>query len=332
MTDSQIVYQVPFTQIPNWVFGQLSSQEAFVLLALLSFGTTDSFPSHATLGEMVSLSAKQVARILLMLRDKKIIRWSSRTKADNTRTSNLYEVFIWDLARDSYTPASVHIHPRQRRIDIPASVCVTPPPASEEQYSLNNIQLTREEEPPKKIKSKVLKKDELLQNWIESAPVEFSGYLEQVKAWLEQRWEIRGTSGRKDPWGIHQRSTKALRHAIYRKVADEFLSLAAERGWLSLGFNGWESTIDRMANPQGKAFKPDPLDTPRSSKKEFCMEWRSHDAAPDSKASLLSIADLTPEHATTGTFFFAGETPATVEAKKIITEFRTQAISNGADQ
>lgn len=136
MTDSQIVHQVPFTQIPNWVFGQLNSQEAFVLLALLSFGTTDSFPSHVTLGEMVSLSSKQVARILVTLRDKKIIRWTSRTKTDNTRTSNLYEVFVWDLARNSQrTPPPVSVsHPRQRPCHTPASVRGT---ILIEQYSKN---------------------------------------------------------------------------------------------------------------------------------------------------------------------------------------------------
>lgn len=197
---------------------------------------------------------------------------------------------------------------------------------------MNNTQRTREEEPPKKIRKPVLKKDELIQTWIEDAPLEFSGYLEPVKAWLEQRWESNSTNGRKNPWGQHQRSAAALRHAIYRNVADELLSQAAERGWLSLGFSGWESKIDQMAKPAGKAFRPDPLDTPRSLKKEFCMEWRSHNASPDSKAILLSIADLTAEHATTGVFAFAAETPATIEAKKIITEFRAQANSTGANQ
>lgn len=337
--DEQIVYQIPFTQIPNWIFGKLAPNELAVLCVLLSFGTTKTFPSHATIASLAMISRRTVQRTLDGLVDKQIIRWTQRQKNDGSLSSNLYEVLVWDLAskdpmvrltqpygHSDATPASERRNPcvtetqPLRQIDAVTRLI--------EQDLLNK----KEEEPPKKAKRKVETKDELIQRWIEQAPIEFSGYLEPVKAWLEQRWDSHPATGRKDPWGLHQRSAKALRYAISKKVADEFLGQAAERGWLSLGFSNWELKIDQIGKPQGQAFRTDPLDNPRSIKKEICMEYRSSTAPDDSAPIPMAIADLTPEIASSGQFFFADETPATQEAKQIITAFRAQSNSNGVNQ
>ena len=337
--DQQIVYQIPFTQIPNWVFGKLEPNELAVLCVLLSFGTTEAFPSQSTIASMAMISRKTVQRALTGLVDKQIIRWTQRQKNDGSLSSNLYEVLVWDLA--SKDPC-VRLTQPLGQID-PTPGSERPNPCVRLTQPLGQIDAVtrlieqdllnkKEEEPPKKAKRKVLKKDQLIQEWIEKAPIEFSGYLEPVKAWLEQRWDSHPSNGRKDPWGLHQRSAKALRYAISKNAADEFLSQAAERGWLSLGFANWEQKIDQLVKPVGHSRKPDPLDTPRSAKKELCMQWLASDAAPGSDPIPLSIADLTAEHALGGQFFFANETPATEQAKKIITDFRKLSTSTGIDQ
>lgn len=337
--DQQIVYQTPFTQIPNWVFGKLAPPELAVLCVLLSFGTTKAFPSHATIASMAMISKSGVQRALAGLVDKQIIRSTRRQKSDGSLSSNLYEVLVWDLAnRDPMVKLNIPYGQDEHTLwsdRLDPMVRVTRPYGQDDRVTRlieQDLLNKKEEEPPKKAKRKVEKKDHLIQEWIEKAPIEFSGYLEPVKAWLEQRWESHPATGRKDPWGLHQRSAKALRYAISKNAADEFLSQAAERGWLSLGFSNWEQKIDQIVKPVGHTRKPDPLDTPRSAKKELCMQWLASDAAPGSDPIPLSIADLTAEHALTGQFFFANETPATEQAKKIITDFRELSTSKGVDQ
>jgi len=341
--DEQIVYQIPFTQVPNWIFGKLAPPELAVLCVLLSFGTTKVFPSHSTIASMAMISKSGVQRALAGLVEKQIIRWTRRQKTDGSLSSNLYEVLVWDLAgRDHMVKLNIPYGQGDHTLwsdRLDPMVRVTGPYGQgdrvtrlTEQDLLNKTQLTKEEEPPKKAKRKIEKKDELIQKWIEQAPIEFSGYLEPVKAWLEQRWESHPSTGRKDPWGIHQRSAKALRYAISKKVADEFLEQAAERGWLSLGFSNYALKIDQIGKPQSQAFRTDPLDTPRSTKKEICMEYRSSAAPKDSAPIPMAIADLTLEIASSGQFFFADETPATQEAKQIITAFRSQSKSIGVNQ
>lgn len=334
--DQQIVHQIPFTQVPNWIFGKLSPPELAVLCVLLSFGTTQSFPSHGTIASLAMISKSSVQRALSCLDEKQIIRWTRRKKADGSLSSNLYEVLVWDLA--SQVPM-VKLTEPYSQIDwtLPSN---RPDPTvrlTEEQDLSNKTQRTRNKKEnnlhlPKPSKSKIKRKDELIQLWIENSPIEFNGYLEQIQSWLEQRWENHAQIGGKDPWGAHQRSAKALRYAITKNVADEFLGQAAERGWLSLGFSNWEQKIDQIGKTPGKAFRVDPLDTPRSTKKEICMQWRSNYAEPDSNPIPLAIADLTIEHATTGQFFFAGETAASQEAKQLITMFRSQINSKGINQ
>lgn len=344
--DQQIVYQVPFTQIPNWIFGKLAPPELAVLCVLLSFGTTKVFPSHSTIASMAMISKSGVQRALAGLVEKQIIRWTCRRKTNGSLSSNLYEVLVWELAgRDPMVKLNIPYGQGEHTLwsdRLDPMVRVTEPYGQgdrvtrlTEQDLLNKTQLTNKEgappQSPKKNK-RVEKKDELIQKWIEQAPIEFSGYLEPVKAWLEQRWESHSSTGRKDPWGIHQRSAKALRYAISKKVADEFLEQAAERGWLSLGFSNYALKIDQIGKPQGQAFRADPLDNPRSTKKEICMEYRPSAAPDDSGPIPMAIADLTLEIATSGQFFFAGETPATQEAKQIITALRAQSKSNGVNQ
>ena len=91
------------------------------------------------------------------------------------------------------------------------------------------------------------KRAHTLINWIDGIPPEFAGRKEQIKDWLEERYDnpknkylLKKPDGG-DPWGKRQRSAIALREAIAMgdKIADQWLKHGAGcSSWSSLGWNG----------------------------------------------------------------------------------------------
>jgi len=99
------------------------------------------------------------------------------------------------------------------------------------------------------------KKAQTLISWIDGIPPDFAGRKEQIKAWLEERYDKKH---RTDPWGSRQLSAKALREmiAIDSRIADEYLAQAAQAGWLSLGHAGKNKLVRDIARDLGLAKGP----------------------------------------------------------------------------
>jgi hypothetical protein len=99
------------------------------------------------------------------------------------------------------------------------------------------------------------KRAHTLISWIDGIPPEFAGRKEQIKAWLEERYDRKY---RTDPWGKRQRSAGALRELIAAdpRIADEYMARAAEAGWRSLRHGGFKDVMQRIARELGLANQP----------------------------------------------------------------------------
>ncbi len=102
-----------------------------------------------------------------------------------------------------------------------------------------------------------------------SLPVYAEPYRDQLITWQRARQQRHKVK----PEKLTARSLSALSYANQLGVLEEFTSLAAEAGWLSLGFNGYRSFIDELLaerNGQPSRSRPGTLSSrqPATSRQE----------------------------------------------------------------
>ncbi|MEF3405289.1 helix-turn-helix domain-containing protein [Agromyces sp. CCNWLW203] len=89
-----------FSVIPNWVIREsdLNAHELLVYVALLNRADRHgrAWPSMGTLAKEARASERSVRRALESLRERQLVTWQQRMRADGTHASNLYTIAIFD--------------------------------------------------------------------------------------------------------------------------------------------------------------------------------------------------------------------------------------------
>ena len=93
----------------------------------------------------------------------------------------------------------------------------------------------------------------------DSIPSEFHAHTDDLTYWLERRKLKNPRAAKLAVWGPRTRSAGALRKAIAAGVVKPYLEQAAEAGWASLGFAGYEEVIAKLSG-KGSSFggRPEP--------------------------------------------------------------------------
>lgn len=86
-------------------------------------------------------------------------------------------------------------------------------------------------------------------------PAFAEAYRESLEAWWVLRRQRHRASSQN---GLTTRSLKALTYALDQGVLEQFCDLAAESGWISLGFVGHRDVIDRLAQETSSNLNPTP--------------------------------------------------------------------------
>lgn len=283
---AEIVQQdCPFAAFPIWIFrrneregGYLSAKEMIVILAMQSFASGISsgnsvYPGVERLAAMTSLNRKTVMECVKSLCEKGLIEKFQRRSGGVTK-SNLYVLKFWveperatsaPRAEDSRSPKQ---EPRVAPKAEPKSEMGEPkseidpsrsPLTGLELYPLNNNQIKNNnqiEAPASRpvasgvCKEKVKPKSKAIQEKAEEAILQIPEEYHKYKDILVEWFIARKRRYRKDP-EFTRPSLEGLENA---KAYDakcpgmlkEYLQKAAYAGWLSLGWTGHVSDLEKM--------------------------------------------------------------------------------------
>lgn len=253
---ARIKTQQAFTALPNWIIekqkrqpGWLSCHELCVLLVLQHFAAgagfgDDVFPGQGTIAACAGISKSSVIRSIAGLVEKNLIEKIPRYDELGQKT-NLYRLMIWDGLPVGDEPClgpppmSDRHPPMSDRH--PPLVTQTPPPCHSdtrtrtiEQEPSNNknppISPRQPKQPPAGVD---------LPDWLEP-------YREPLTRWTANRKK----KHKLEP-ELSTLTIRALEYANSLGILQEFCEYISEVSWVSLGFAGYKSTIDKIAKDNG---------------------------------------------------------------------------------
>jgi hypothetical protein len=113
-----------FTCLPNWLAGEATPQEGWLLWTLQSFAPC-IHPSLETLAGRSGMGKSTVCRVLHQLKEKGWIRTEQRFASGNRHGSTVYEILVWDLApMDSQGCQKSIVPERDNQTETPVSMGV----------------------------------------------------------------------------------------------------------------------------------------------------------------------------------------------------------------